>query len=82
MSSCKKGYVRDGGRCRRSRKSVNWRSYVEDDIFAKQLVGDMIKKGVNPEEALEVYVNSVDGDASQLPTKLEKYARNKGWLEG
>ncbi len=32
------------------------------------------------DKTLEVTVNSVEGDTSQLNPELEKYARKKGWL--
>lgn len=36
----------------------------------------------NIEMALEVTVNQVEGDTSQLPDELVKYAEKRGWLEG
>lgn len=39
-------------------------------------------KCTDPEDALRVIVNSVEGDASQLPSRLAKYAEKKGWMEG
>ncbi|MEK6880865.1 MAG: hypothetical protein AABY22_14695 [Nanoarchaeota archaeon] len=34
------------------------------------------------DKVLELMVNSVEGDTSQLNKELEKYARKKGWLKG
>jgi len=34
------------------------------------------------DNTLQIMVNSVEGDTSQLETEHEKYARRKGWLKG
>lgn len=36
----------------------------------------------NIDNALQITVNSVEGDRSQLPDSLADYAEKKGWLEG
>lgn len=81
VKQCKKGYVQDNNKCRLNKK-INWRTYVKGDKFAEMMVGDFVRKGISPEESLEIYVNSVEGDGSQLPSKLEEYALERGWLEG
>lgn len=55
---------------------------LDDDLFASRMIGRNIKNGLAPENALEIYVNSVEGDTTQLPESLAKYARKKGWLKG
>lgn len=55
---------------------------LDDDLFASRMIGRNIKLGLAPENALEIYVNSVEGDTTQLPESLTKYARKKGWLKG
>lgn len=32
-------------------------------------------------DAVQVYVNSIEGDTSQLPPKVAKFAKKKGWLK-
>jgi hypothetical protein len=65
-----------------TRDNEDWIRLVEDDIFAIQVISDLIVKGVSSDKAVEVYVNSVEGDVTQLPRKLAKYAKCRGWLEG
>jgi hypothetical protein len=61
---------------------LDWKKLIEGDIYANQVISDFIRKGNSPEDAVHVYVNMVEGDASQLPDKLAAYAKRKGWLEG
>lgn len=50
---------------------------LEERLFQQQLFN-----GQKPEKALEVVVNSVEGDKSQLSPELMKYAQKKGWFKG
>ena len=34
------------------------------------------------DDTLQIMVNNVEGDTSQLEPEHEKYARKKGWLDG
>jgi len=49
---------------------------IEERLFQQQLLN-----GQKPEKALEVVVNSVEGDKSQLSPELLKYAEKKGWFK-
>lgn len=51
-----------------------------DDLFAKLAVSEYIEDGHSATEALKRYVDSVEGDVSQLPRKLADYAKDKGWI--
>ena len=48
--------------------------YMFTDLLQK-LKGDI-------DETLQVTVNSVEGDTSQLSDELADYAEKKGWLKG
>jgi len=50
---------------------------LEHRIFLAQL-----GNGNSPKKAMEVVVNTVEGDDSQLSPELRKYAKKEGWLEG
>ena len=52
-----------------------------NDLFAKRSVKHFIAEGKTKDQALRIYVNGVNGDVSQLPAPLAKYANNKGWLQ-
>jgi len=54
---------------------------VGNDLFAKRSVEQSIAEGKSLDQALKIYVNSADGDVSQLPAPLVNYANNKGWLQ-
>jgi hypothetical protein len=60
-------------------------------VFADMESGDersflnMVREPVSAQsidKALEVVVNNVEGDWSQLPRKLYQYAKRKGWTKG
>jgi hypothetical protein len=51
------------------------------DAFAEKAVAHSIRSGLSEEKALKVYVDSVEGDVSQLPAKLVIYAKEKGWID-
>ncbi len=76
-----KGKKFKAGRGKSISRPSDWRVLIRGDTFAEKMVGGMVSEGVEPDLALEVYVNSVDGDMSQLPIKLVKYAKRMGWLE-
>lgn len=63
-------------------QNIDWESLIEGDKLAEFMIGDMISKGTSPMNAVEVYVNSVEGDTTQLPDKLTAFAKKKGWLKG
>jgi hypothetical protein len=51
---------------------------LEEDMYE-----DMLDAyGGNIDKALEVIVNTVEGDVSQLSGQLAAYAKEQGWLEG
>jgi hypothetical protein len=55
-----------------------------DEYLFLQLFRTMTTEPVTPEKidaALEVKVNSVEGDLSQLTPELVEYAQKKGWLD-
>jgi hypothetical protein len=41
-----------------------------------------MKSTPDKDKALEVIVNTVEGDDTQLGPRLRKYAKKKGWLDG
>lgn len=47
------------------------------DTFEKMVYIQSIKSGATPEKALEVLVNTVEGDVSQLSPALKKYAKKR-----
>lgn len=53
---------------------------LDDDLFAASEVANYIEEGHSATEALKRYVDSVEGDVSQLPRKLADYAKDKGWI--
>ena len=50
-------------------------------MYLRQVGGGVITPE-NIDSALQIMVNSVEGDVTQLEAEHEKYARRKGWLEG
>ena len=40
-----------------------------------------LAEGKSLEQALQIYVNGVEGDVSELPIPLAEYADRKGWLK-
>ena len=63
-------------------KAGKYEQLCDGDQYCLQVVGDRIKHGISEENALQVYVNSVEGDTSQLPRPLATYAKQRGWLRG
>lgn len=61
-------------------KELSVDNLLGNDEFAKKSVQDLISKGNYPNRAMQIYVNSVEGDISQLPPKLAEHARKSGWL--
>lgn len=51
------------------------------DFFAERSIKESLVSGKSIEEALKHYVDSVEGDASQLPVGLAEYAYHKQWLK-
>lgn len=52
------------------------------DPIEERFFHQFLANGQTPEKALEVVVNMVEGDTSQLSPGLLKYAEKKGWLKG
>jgi len=50
------------------------------DDFEDMTYNQYIKQGMTPEKALEILVNTVEGDTSQLSSALKKYADKKGLM--
>ncbi len=44
------------------------------DLYEQRLYADLLRKGLTEEKALEVIVNNVEGDYSQLSDGLLNYA--------
>jgi len=76
----------------RAKKVMEVATAQQKKVFSDMQCGDErlflmhpILKEITPktiEKALEITVNSVEGDTSQLTGELIKYARKKGWLKG
>jgi len=52
------------------------------DDFETFTYNRAIANGSKPLHALEVMVNTVEGDTSQLSPALKAFAQKKGWLKG
>lgn len=51
---------------------------IQLDDFEKRVYDDMIKRGISSDKALEILVNEVEGDWSQLSPGLKAWAKSKG----
>jgi hypothetical protein len=58
-------------------KETNLNRLLGEDFFARQAIDESIKSGRTVDDALRIYVNSVEGDTSQLPKPLVTYAKKK-----
>jgi Fic family protein len=77
-----------------SRELMRAASPAQKEVFQDMQSGDEYlflmqigtsKEPFTPElidNHLQITVNTVEGDTTQLPTKLTEYARKKGWLKG
>jgi len=52
-----------------------WRELVDDE-FAERSIQRMIEAGRPPAEAVQIYVNTVEGDKTQLSEGLERFVDN------
>jgi hypothetical protein len=61
-----------------------FKTFQEGDVylFALSMRNVPIINSKSIELHLEVMTNTVEGDTSQLPSGLVKYAKKKGWLKG
>ena len=65
----------------KQRKS-NAKAPVDLDPYEQREFDRMTANGTSAEKALEIIVNTVEGDESQLSAGLKRLAKNKGWLNG
>ena len=61
---------------------VNLPELLGNDRFAVSQVQNFISEGATADQALKKYIDSVEGNASELPPKLAAYAQERGMLDG
>ena len=57
--------------------SLEVKAYKTFDLYEQFLIGDLIKRGHSFEKAVELTVNSVEGDESQLSEGIKNYMKDR-----
>jgi len=57
--------------------ALNVKAYKTFDLYEQFLIGDLLKRGHSFEKAVELTVNSVGGDESQLSKGIKNYMKSR-----
>ena len=58
-----------------SREEMIQKDFEKFDLYERFVISDLVKRGYSIEKAVELVINQVEGDYSQLSDVIKKYVK-------